>query len=1020
MRHMAIARAITASLLLLAISIFGLIFAPPSRATNEVVTWFPVNIPAEGTSGNWVLADGSDVKHLTMAIDGTIYCYANPSGTNYTLFKSSDGGYTWTHTGKVTDSIVDIVTAPDNANYVYYATTSAVYRSNDAGSNFATLPASPGGAGSGNVEISSIAVIVNSQGHRIIACGTRDTDAGQYGGVYTLDDNMPFAWTSTNLAGYDVYAVAFSPGFATDREVVTVVTDETNTVVTIRIGESAWGSIIGDATLDRNNSGVPTPVVARDAAIAFPEDYAGTPVEQHVRFVAIDTGTGNGDVYRISSIQAPARSTATDLNIGAAYSSGNIDVSSLVVTGSGAATKLMVGAAATAQTYFSSDDGRNWLRATKEPTGQSNTSVLVPPESGGKTYAATCGTESAVSVTADGGNTWNQIGLIDTRISQINDFTPSSDFRQDNTLFILTYRTGGKHSLWRSLDGGTHWERVCSGTLPGITAIDRVAVSPRSDNTSSRVVYISGSGGGASAIWQSTDNGQTFNRRNTYRSTGGASFTVDTWVLVNNTSLFIGSYDGANGMVYYTANGGLWYDLETAVGNQSLYSIAISPDYARDKTLLVGNTNGGVYWSNDEGKSFQSLPLSATSPPLTGNINVAFDPRFASNKTVYAASDGADKGVYRFLIGKSSVWERIDTTLPSGGLLGRMVVSAGGTLYGVNRKADGGMERSIDPTYSLGPSFETVTTGLTSGASLIGLWIQGNQLWSIDNANDQVVSYIDTLSQPITVTAPPDKVAGIGNIVDYTVRNVTLDWKALSGTTSYRWQLDHDTNFTTVPAGFEGNTGSSSVRLPPLEPGTKYYWRVQATEPVSSPWSPTGTFTTCLSSETNAPALINPAAGVNPAELRPIFQWSAVPGAQGYELVVATDASFSRPVITRAGDSCLPATAWQCDTSLSYGTTYYWKVKDMSSPSATWSAVSAFTTKPAPAYVAQVMPPPQQLPAIPAPVPAPTTAPTPAPVVPAPAPTVPGWMLYITGGLIVVIVMLLIIILALIGTIKRL
>jgi len=288
----------------------------------------------------------------------------------------------------------------------------------------------------------------------------------------------------------------------------------------------------------------------------------------------------------------------------------------------------------------------------------------MPPKSSSKAYAATCGTESALSVTADGGNTWNQLGLVDTRINRINDFAPSPNFSQDNALFILTNRTGGKHSLWRSLNGGARWERVYSGTMPGVTAIDRIAISPRYDNTN-KAVYIAGNSGGAPAIWQSTDNGQTFNRRNTYRPTSGTSFTVDTWVVVNNTSLFIGSYDGTNGIVCYTTNGGLWYDSEIAVGNQSLNNIVVSPDYAQDKSLLVGNINGWVYWSNDEGKSFLSLPLGATSPPLTGNICVAFDPKFTSNRTVYATSDGADKGIYRFIIGKSSVWERIDTTLPT-------------------------------------------------------------------------------------------------------------------------------------------------------------------------------------------------------------------------------------------------------------------------------------------------------------------------------------------------------------------
>ena len=54
-------------------------------------------------------------------------------------------------------------------------------------------------------------------------------------------------------------------------------------------------------------------------------------------------------------------------------------------------------------------------------------------------YAATSGTESAFSVSRDGGITWNQQSLIDTKISDIVDLAPSPDYSQDNTLFMLTY-----------------------------------------------------------------------------------------------------------------------------------------------------------------------------------------------------------------------------------------------------------------------------------------------------------------------------------------------------------------------------------------------------------------------------------------------------------------------------------------------------------------------------------------------------------------------------------------------------
>ena len=92
--------------------------------------------------------------------------------------------------------------------------------------------------------------------------------------------------------------------------------------------------------------------------------------------------------------------------------------------------------------------------------------------SSGRAYAATSGTESAVSCTADGGVTWNQISLIDTAMTTIVDLAPSPDYSQDDTLFMLTW--GGEHSLWRSLNGGTRWERVFTSTMTNVDSLSLI------------------------------------------------------------------------------------------------------------------------------------------------------------------------------------------------------------------------------------------------------------------------------------------------------------------------------------------------------------------------------------------------------------------------------------------------------------------------------------------------------------------------------------------------------------------
>lgn len=293
-----------------------------------------------------------------------------------------------------------------------------------------------------------------------------------------------------------------------------VVTDETDTLVSTRIDDRDWGKTIGDARLDKDNSGTPTPVaVNTSAAIAFPDDYDAT-TGDYVLFVAIDAGSNNGDVYMINGVAAPSSSAATDLNIGAVYGVSNVNVTTLAVTGNSSTVNILAGAANSVRVYISTNGGINWTRSTKEPTGQSKTYVLMAADfaSSGRAYAATSGTESALSISIDGGVTWNQVGLIDTAIGigNILDLAISPNYSQDSTLFMLTF--DGEHSLWRSLSGSTKWERVFTSTLAGVDSVKLVELSSLYGN-GSQVVFLAGVSNCSPAIWKSKDKGQTFRQR---------------------------------------------------------------------------------------------------------------------------------------------------------------------------------------------------------------------------------------------------------------------------------------------------------------------------------------------------------------------------------------------------------------------------------------------------------------------------------------------------------------------------
>lgn len=1009
-------------------SLLSPVFPAGTVAATEGARWSSVNVPTEGRPGNWVLAAGSDVLRLAQAVDGSLY--AAVSGVGYTLFKSINGGYAWSYVGNVRDNIVDIATSPRDANWLYYATASTVYRSSDAGKTFVALPGNPGGAGAGNIEITSIAV--SWQNAHVVVVGTRDNDSGQFGGVYTISEDRLFSgWTDAGLVGYDVCAVSYAPGYAGDRQVIAVATNETDTYVLTRYGSAGWGATLSNARLSRDNS---FSIVATSAQVSFPNDYSADAANSVV-YVGVAAG-GNGDVYQVSL--SSGISSAADLSVGSGYGLRNVDVAGIAVVSHGNSAKLLAGANASSQTYSSADGGRTWTRSEKEPTGGSRTRILV---TGKASYAATSGPESGVSASTDNGLTWNQVGLIDTTMAAMVDFAPSPAYSQDETMFLLTF--GGKHSLWRATAPDT-WERVFSSALRDVDSMAGVKLSP-TYRKGAATLFVVGSSGGNSAIWQSTDNGQKFNRRFALDPSGGGPMTIDAWAVAGDSTLIISSYDGANSKLYRSDNAGFIFAPGVVVGTQPVNALSLSPEFARDGIVLAGGASGGVYRSTDNGSAFESIPPFATTPPLAGLMSVAFDPRFASNRTVYAASATAGRGIHRFVLGKSAAWESIDSTMPTGATFSQLLVSADGVLFAANSKSGTGMERALDPTYTLGPVFETVKRDLNSNATLAGLWQSGNRVWAIDTTVAQLLSFADTLTSPPAATYPAEASSGLGSLSNHTIRNVRLDWQTVPEATSYQWQLSYNQGFNALPTGFEGTTDGSSANLPTLEPGTTYYWRVRASAPVLSPWSAKRSFTTALDTEVVPLKLLSPQPGAAQVPTTPLFQWSPIAGADGYEFVLSAEPAFSSPSINMTGDKAVPTTAWQCDRALKGEATFYWKVRAVSRNMASaWSPVSSFTTDVptlptrTPAPIRSQPPQPEFATPRPSPIPQSTLQPfiptptPPAPSVtqqPAPQPTTAApqlpvmtifnWMAYFIGGLLVAIMLLLVILLVMVVRMRR-
>jgi hypothetical protein len=294
--------------------------------------------------------------------------------------------------------------------------------------------------------------------------------------------------------------------------------------------------------------------------------------------------------------------------------------------------------------------------------------------------------------------------------------------------------------------------------------------------------------------------------------------------------------------------------------------------------------------------------------------------------------------------GKPGGW-----VLASGSDIQHLTMASNGTLYAYGAGLTYTLYQSTDGGYSwlaIGKVQDEIVDIAIAPDNVVYYATSSQIFKSVDGAHTTLITYIDSLAQPPILVSPTDEASGLGTIVNYTVKNISLDWETLEGATEYHWQLDYDNEFSSVPTGFEGDTRASTAQLPDLDPTTTYYWRVRATEPVLSLWSDKWSFTTSFGTEAYAPELESPQPGATGVPLKPIFQWSAVAGANGYELVVSTHSAVDNPTILKTGTFLLPNTAWEANVELDYDTTYYWKVRTVSADTySPWRAVSAFTTK---------------------------------------------------------------------------
>jgi photosystem II stability/assembly factor-like uncharacterized protein len=215
----------------------------------------------------------------------------------------------------------------------------------------------------------------------------------------------------------------------------------------------------------------------------------------------------------------------------------------------------------------------------------------------------------------------------------------SPDYASDATIYFGTRL----HGIYRSEDGGLDARPVWDGMGRTITSL---AISP--DFRADRTLFAGARGAG---IYKTADGGNTWQAVN-----NGLSF-IDAWqrsvivhqIHLNDIQLTISPHyrvdrtvfaASAEGLFQTTDGGDSWRELEGLTQEKSNYimTMAISPNYASDKTLIASVKGGGLFKTANGGETFAQV-----GPDLINSNHaieyMAFSEAYATDNTVYAASD---------------------------------------------------------------------------------------------------------------------------------------------------------------------------------------------------------------------------------------------------------------------------------------------------------------------------------------------------------------------------------------------
>jgi hypothetical protein len=940
----------------------------------------------------------------------------------------------------------NLAVSPDDANFILTVTgdnitgPKQVFYSGDGGNNWQTtgLPLL------GPTEYISCLDISKMYGPtgqvRDIAVGTRST-AGT-GRVFFIQYNSSSmgSWNQQNPGGTlpgNIVSMKFSPGYVSDLAIVVITTTALPLGTFLNIGKhdppsntTLWNATSGYTGYPvplNNPLTVPNRIIVSDSGtlikcdLELPSDFLASDVALRGCFASLlaqnDTAVlyinpnlstqpyevtppeASAPLKRFSSIaykgtqatgillagEAPALNSRGLVNVWqCANAQSATPNAAMWVKSDGLKSPSGGGNSGRANALLSwSDDGSLLYCSTSSENAVAGGTGVAPGQWPFSQLASQRFDESAFSRSADSGITWNQVGLINTRIDQLSDVAAIeippeiSTPLNGSVLYLASLNMSVTEnytfdSVWRSTSDplGQVWERVLLRNTSDSGTILRINPRPSDSGLASSALIFADLG--TENITYSADRGQLWEIVPAGATVNDISLATDTRMYVLEDPDVRQVNRGGSGWIP-----GLKLNTNL-LGNGHTICTPLMSGGATD-IVIVGSDfqESSVAWADFSQIIARFTDLKPV--PLRGNVHVVADSQYDQSPFIYAGINidqpvSTDGSIYRWQVGKSTDWDRLeppDLAFYGVEMLNDVLYgafdfdkSAGDTREGVDRTLYARVKVPPPPEWndlkacpSVHFTREPSSLKVSSNAHNT-LWAIDNQAYNYTGNTGRLWMYIDSVAKLGPWPTSPatgsfigsDPSSGRGQQIDF-------KWRPLTDIFSYDVLIAKDVNFTLLLgqnlnlSPLDGNTGAWIVTpadqqqpgawISPgvLEVGRPYYWKVRgrssgincpgfSSDIVYSPWSPAMLFYIkpgfIVKTDYPGPTLLTPIDGPCASCKSPVrFSWTPIKNAATYEFILASDPELKDVVIK----STTNTTAFEYKDKLQPGKAYYWQVK---------------------------------------------------------------------------------------------